>query len=67
MNCNKCKYGGYDPCSDICDNCMHDPETGWIGFTDHRVGKYFKDENEQSDYYGSYFDKEYEDNEDIII
>ena len=29
--CNNCEYGGYDPCSDICDACMCDADTRWGG------------------------------------
>ena len=65
--CKNCEYGGYNPCSDICDSCTHDPETGWMGFTDHRVGKHFDNEEEQSDYYEKYFDEEYDDEDDSII
>ena len=57
-NCSNCSYGGYDPCSDICDNCMHDPDTGWGGFTDHRVGRHFNNENEQYEYYENYLNDE---------
>lgn len=36
--CKTCKYsccGESNPCSDICDDCQSDPDTGWGGFTDH--------------------------------
>lgn len=35
--CGNCPYGGYDPCSDYCDACRHDPDTGWGGETDHSL------------------------------
>lgn len=41
--CQTCPYsfgGNYDPLSDWCDECTHDPDTGWGGFTDHRVGQH---------------------------
>lgn len=66
-NCNNCQYGGYDPCSDICDGCTHDSETGWAGFTDHSVGRYFNNEEEQSEYYRNYSDNEYDDENESII
>ena len=66
-NCSSCQYGGYNSCSDICDNCMHDSETGWFGFTNHRIGKYFENEEEQSEHYQKYFDEEYDDENDSII
>ena len=54
-NCSKCPYqslaGGWDPCSDICDGCTTDPDTGWGGFTDHSIGKHFDSEEERTKYY----------------
>ncbi len=35
--CGSCPHGGYDPCSDYCDACRHDPDTGWGGETDHSL------------------------------
>jgi len=55
-NCKNCEYsswGGYDPCSDICDGCMNDADTGWGGFMDHRVGMHFMSEKEQREFYTS--------------
>ena len=49
--CSSCQYGGYDPLSDFCDGCMNDPDTGWAGFMDHRVGQHFNSEEEQREYY----------------
>lgn len=49
--CKKCPYGPYDPCSDWCDECTMDADTGWGGFMDHRVGKHFDSEEEQRQYY----------------
>ena len=49
--CSGCKYGSYDPSSDICDGCTSDPDTGWGGFTDHSVGKHFSNEDERDEYY----------------
>jgi hypothetical protein len=52
--CKNCKHsscGAPDPCCDICDECRHDGDTGWCGFTDHSVGKHFYTEDEQKNYY----------------
>lgn len=53
--CSECKYaalgGGYDPCSDICDECRYDGDTGWCGFTDHSVNRHFYSEEEQKQFY----------------
>jgi ADP-ribose pyrophosphatase YjhB (NUDIX family) len=35
--CGNCPHGGYDSCSDYCDACRHDPDTGWGGETDHSL------------------------------
>jgi len=59
MSCKGCQYGSYDPCSDICDGCRSDPDTGWGGFTDHMLGKHFNSEEERDKY-----EKEMEDWED---
>ena len=35
--CKKCDFssgGKPNPCSDMCDGCQSDPDTGWGGFTD---------------------------------
>lgn len=50
---HKCAWGckTYNPMCDMCDEESNDPDTGWGGFTDHRVGKHFNNEQEQSDYY----------------
>ena len=66
--CSSCQYGGYNPLSDICDECMEDPDTGWGGFTDHRVGKHFNSREEQTEYYRTHdiddeYDEDYEDYE----
>ena len=70
MNCKNCKYsyGGHrDAESDICDNCVCDPDTGWGGFTDHSIGKHFNSDEEAK----RYFDAETKFNilvaDDIII
>lgn len=49
--CSKCKYGPYSNCSDICDGCMSDPHVAWFGFYDHRIGRDFKTEEEQKNFY----------------
>lgn len=54
--CNNCEYGEYDPCSDICDACMCDADTGWGGFYDHSIGKHFDSEEEQRKYYEEHGD-----------
>lgn len=51
IKCSTCPEGGYDPCSDICDICKNDPDTGWGGFTDHSVEKHFNSEKERDEYY----------------
>lgn len=59
--CKNCPHsfgGHYDPLSDWCDSCTHDPDTGWGGFTGHRIGKHFNCEKEQHTYYGVYEDDE---------
>ncbi|MBP3648554.1 MAG: hypothetical protein J6K73_02105 [Clostridia bacterium] len=64
MDCRNCPYGesGYSTLSDICDGCMHDPDTGFGGFTDHRVGRHFMTEQEQQIYYDNLEnDDEYDD------
>ena len=50
-NCSKCKERRYSPYSAICDACMSDPHVGWFGFYDHRVGRDFKNEEEQRKFY----------------
>lgn len=62
--CQTCPYsfgGNYDPLSDWCDECTHDPDTGWGGFTDHRVGQHFNNEVERQ----AYYDKMYSNEEEI--
>lgn len=61
-NCRQCPYGedGYDPYSEICDYCMMDGDTGWGGFTDHRVGQHFYSIAEQKKYYDFIDDDEYD-------
>ena len=50
-NCNKCSLGErYSNDSDICDSCRHDPDTGWGGFTDHKLGRHFYTEEERESY-----------------
>ena len=50
--CSKCPNGpNYNPLSDWCDGCMEDPNTGFGGFYDHRVGKEFMTKDEQKEYY----------------
>ena len=44
-------YGKRDPSSDICDGCIEDCDTGWFGFTDHRVSQHFNNRQEQLKYY----------------
>lgn len=64
MRCKNCKYsfGGFrDALSDVCDNCTHDPDTGWVGFTDHSIGKHFNSDKEAEEYYKSH---RYEDEDD---
>lgn len=58
-NCDTCEYGPYDSLSDICDNCTHDPDTGWFGFTDHSFSDnhnnplHFNNEDEQFEFYNN--------------
>lgn len=61
-NCSNCPHGGYDPCSDICDGCMGDLNTGFGGFYDHRINKGFMSEEEQNKYYreNEYTEDEYD-------
>lgn len=62
-NCKTCPYsfgGNYDPSSDWCDECMCDADTGWGGFTDHRVGKHFNNDEEQQAYYDNMYNNEEE-------
>ena len=63
-NCKNCPHsfgGRYDPLSDWCDSCGHDPDTGWGGFTDHSNGKHYNCEKERHTYYGVYdYDEETE-------
>jgi hypothetical protein len=54
--CSNCKYswgGSRDYDSDICDECTHDPDTGWGGFTDHSLeeSKHFNTEEERILFY----------------
>lgn len=61
--CQTCPYssgGNYDPLSDWCDECTHDPDTGWGGFTDHRVGQHFNNEAERQAYYDKMYSYEEE-------
>lgn len=72
MKCKNCKYsyGGHrDAESDICDNCVCDPDTGWGGFTDHSIGKHFNSDEEAKRYYNRhrYDDDEYYNEDDGII
>lgn len=72
MNCKNCKYsyGGHrDAESDICDNCVCDPDTGWGGFTDHSIGKHFNSDEEAKRYYNRhrYDDDDYYNEDDGII
>lgn len=69
MNCKNCKYsicGERDALSDICDECICDPDTGWCGFTDHSIGKHFNSQEEANEYYEKYIynNDEYSDEED---
>lgn len=67
-NCDKCSYGPYyNSLSDFCDECMQDPNTGFGGFYDHRIGRGFIDENEQAEYYKKYLDNDSDDEDDCII
>lgn len=63
MGCKGCKWGHYDPSSDICDGCTSDPDTGWGGFTDHRVGQYFNNVEEQHEWYRTHDVNDYEEDE----
>lgn len=72
MNCKNCKYsydGHRDALSDICDNCVCDPDTGWGGFTDHSIGKHFNSDEEAKRYYDRhrYDDDDYYNEDDGII
>lgn len=50
-NCAKCFWGEkYDNSSNICDTCQNDPDTGWGGFTDHKLGRHFYEEKEREAY-----------------
>lgn len=33
--CPQSCCGEPTPCSDYCDDCQNDPNTGWGGYTDH--------------------------------
>lgn len=46
--------GPYDGLSDICDGCMCDPDTGWGGFTDHRAGRHFNNDDERDEWYSNH-------------
>lgn len=48
----KCAWGctTYNPLCDMCDEESNDPDTGFGGFTDHRLGKHFMSENERRQY-----------------
>lgn len=61
-NCSRCPHNesGYDPYSNVCESCMHDPDTGWGGFTDHRVDRHFYTQEEQVRYYEEEYDDEYD-------
>lgn len=66
MKCNKCPYscaGHRDSLSDICDSCTCDPDTGWVGFTDHSIGKHFTSDKEANEYYRNHKYDDYEDND----
>ena len=68
-NCDKCPYGPYyNSLSDFCDECMQDPNTGFGGFYDHRIGRGFMSEEEQHQYYKDHYfdDDESDENESII-
>ena len=44
---------------------VEDPDTGWGGFTDHRVGQHFNSREEQIEYYRTHdvddeYDEDYE-------
>lgn len=40
-----------DNLSAICDECIHDPDTGLCGFTDHSIDKHFNSDKESKEYY----------------
>ena len=50
-NCSDCPYGPYSALSDMCDSCTCDADTGFGGFTDHRIDVHFNSEAEQERYY----------------
>lgn len=62
LSCLNCPYSQdkYDEYSEICDNCMHDPDTGWGGFTDHCAGHHFYSEEDQKHFYETYDNDEYD-------
>ena len=63
-NCRNCPYNEtYSVLSDICDHCQNDPDTGWGGFTDHRLERHFYSEKERDQYseYVSEFEDDLED------
>lgn len=50
-NCSNCPWNeSYSNSSDICDSCQNDSDTGWGGFTDHRLGRHFYSNEERNDY-----------------
>lgn len=53
-NCRTCPHGPYSNESDICDHCQNDPDVGWGGFTDHRLGRHFYTEKERQSYAEAY-------------
>ena len=67
-NCKNCPHswgGHYDSLSDWCDECRNDSDTGWVGFTDHSVGRHFNSEEERKDYYRNhdYDNHDYDDDD----
>ena len=57
-NCRTCPHGPYSNESDICDHCRNDPDVGWGGFTDHKLGRHFYTEAERAKYEREYADRD---------
>lgn len=65
-NCKNCPWGEtYSNESNICDHCQNDPDTGWGGFTDHRLGRHFYTVEERTKYEREYADRDDRTEDDI--
>lgn len=61
--CSTCPYGPYSTNSDWCDDCRNEPNTGFYGFRDNKIGRVFSDENER-DEYEAFYGSDYEEDDD---